>query len=130
MNARRSWRVSRNVVAVVVVAIVAIGLIFLFTGLWGPKPPHTTEPPVRAFAGSTGAVAARSAAPADDGQWTMPAKNYASTRFAAADEINTGNVGKLQVAFTFSTGIAKGHQATPLLVGGTMNIVTPFPHME
>ena len=29
----------------------------------------------------------------DDGQWMMPAKNYASTRFSGLDEINAGNVG-------------------------------------
>jgi glucose dehydrogenase len=31
-------------------------------------------------------------AQADDGQWVMPAKNYASTRFSGLDEINAGNV--------------------------------------
>src|SRR4029078_137389 len=31
-------------------------------------------------------------AQADDGQWVMPAKNYASTRFSGLDEINSGNV--------------------------------------
>jgi PQQ-dependent dehydrogenase (methanol/ethanol family) len=121
--------VSRAVVIVVATAILAVALIFLFPGLWGATPPHATEPPLRAYQGSTGAVAARAAAPPDDGPWTMPAKNYASTRFAAATEINIGNVGKLQVAFTFSTGIAKGHEAAPLVVGGTMVIVTPFPNI-
>ena len=38
-----------------------------------------------------------SAAPPDDGQWTMPAKNYAATRFSALDEINSANVSNLQV---------------------------------
>ncbi len=28
----------------------------------------------------------------DDGQWTMPAKNYASTRYSTLDQINTSNV--------------------------------------
>ena len=37
-----------------------------------------------------------SAAPPDDGQWTMPAKNYAATRFSALDEINSANVSNLQ----------------------------------
>src|SRR5215218_1599074 len=69
------------------------------------------------------------AAPADDGQWVMPAKNYASTRYSELDEINHGNVGKLQVAFTFSTGINKGHEAAPLVVGNTMYIVTPYPNI-
>src|SRR5881394_882441 len=40
----------------------------------------------------------------DDGQWVMPAKNYASTRFSALNQINAGNVKNLRVAWTFSTG--------------------------
>lgn len=70
-----------------------------------------------------------SAAPPDDGQWTMPAKNYASTRYSELTEINQQNVKDLQVAFTFSTGINKGHEAAPLVVGGTMYIVTPYPNI-
>ena len=68
-----------------------------------------------------------SAAPADDGQWTMPAKNYASTRYSGLDEINTANVGKLKVAWTFSTGVNRGHEAAPIVVGNTMYVVTPYP---
>src|ERR1051326_2442020 len=41
----------------------------------------------------------------DDGQWVMPAKNYASTRFSGLTEINTGNVRQLGVRWTFSTGM-------------------------
>jgi len=44
----------------------------------------------------------------DDGQWVMPAKNYSSTRYSGLDEINTGNVAKLGVAWTFSTGVTAG----------------------
>ncbi|RUY14841.1 PQQ-dependent dehydrogenase, methanol/ethanol family, partial [Mesorhizobium sp. M7A.F.Ca.CA.001.13.2.1] len=65
----------------------------------------------------------------DDGQWTMPAKNYASTRFSELSEINEGNVKNLQVAFTFSTGVNKGQEAAPLVVGNNMYIVTPFPNI-
>ncbi|TPI63395.1 PQQ-dependent dehydrogenase, methanol/ethanol family [Mesorhizobium sp. B3-1-3] len=69
------------------------------------------------------------AAPPDDGQWTMPAKNYASTRYSELAEINEGNVKNLQVAFTFSTGVNKGQEAAPLVVGSTMYIVSPFPNI-
>src|SRR4051812_10180099 len=69
------------------------------------------------------------AAPAEDGQWTMPAKNYASTRFSGLDEITTQNVGKLQVAFSFSTGVNRGQEAAPLVVGSTMYVLTPFPNL-
>src|SRR5579871_5403009 len=41
-------------------------------------------------------------APADDGQWTMPSKNYASTRFSTLREITPQNVKDLRIDFTFS----------------------------
>jgi PQQ-dependent dehydrogenase (methanol/ethanol family) len=65
---------------------------------------------------------------ADDGQWVMPAKNYASTRFSALDQITTANVANLKVAFTFSTGVVQGHEAAPLVVNNTMYVVTPYPN--
>jgi PQQ-dependent dehydrogenase (methanol/ethanol family) len=64
----------------------------------------------------------------DDGQWVMPAKNYASTRYSSLNEINSGNISRLRVAWTFSTGVAAGHEAAPLVVGTTMFLVTPFPN--
>lgn len=72
---------------------------------------------------------AASAFARDDGQWTMPAKDYASTRYSSLAQINRANVRNLGLAFTFSTGIAKGHEAAPLVVGNTMYIVTPFPNI-
>ena len=68
------------------------------------------------------------AAPRDDGQWAMPAKNYASTRYSELNQISTGNVKNLQVAFTFSTGVDRGQEAAPIVVGNTMYIVTPYPN--
>jgi PQQ-dependent dehydrogenase (methanol/ethanol family) len=66
---------------------------------------------------------------AEDGQWIMPAKNYASTRFSGLDEINTENVKNLKVAWTFSTGVNRGQEAAPLVVNNTMYIVTPYPNI-
>jgi PQQ-dependent dehydrogenase (methanol/ethanol family) len=59
----------------------------------------------------------------------MAAGNHASTRFSQLDEINTGNVARLHVAWTFSTGMIAGHQAAPVVVGSTMFLVTPFPNV-
>jgi len=59
----------------------------------------------------------------------MPAKNFASTRYSELTEINTDNVKGLRVAFTFSTGVNKGHEAAPLVVGSTMYIVSPYPNI-
>jgi PQQ-dependent dehydrogenase (methanol/ethanol family) len=71
--------------------------------------------------------AARPAVP--NGEWTMPAGNYASTRFSPLSQIDAGNVGKLKVEFTFSTGVDRGQEAAPLVVGSTMYIVAPFPNV-
>ncbi|EIM27163.1 methanol/ethanol family PQQ-dependent dehydrogenase [Microvirga lotononidis] len=65
----------------------------------------------------------------EDGQWTIPQKNSASTRFSDLSEINTENVKNLQVAFTFSAGVNKGQEAAPLVVGGTMYVLSPFPNI-
>jgi len=65
----------------------------------------------------------------DDGQWTMAAKNYASTRYSTPGEINTGNVKSLKLAWTFSAGLTRGHEAAPLVVNNTMYIVTPWPNI-
>ncbi|HWT30910.1 MAG TPA: PQQ-binding-like beta-propeller repeat protein, partial [Propylenella sp.] len=70
-----------------------------------------------------------SAAPPDDGQWTMPSKNFASTRYSELDEINAGNVNTLQVAFTFPTTVNRGQEGAPITVGGTLYIVTPYPNI-
>ena len=64
----------------------------------------------------------------DDGQWVMAPKNYASTRYSTLDQINTGNVKNLKLAWTFSTGLTRGHEAAPLVVNNTMYIVTPYPN--
>ncbi|MFL5333376.1 MAG: methanol/ethanol family PQQ-dependent dehydrogenase [Geminicoccaceae bacterium] len=69
------------------------------------------------------------AAPPDDGQWTMPAKNYASTRYSELTEITADNVKNLQVAFTFSLGANRGQEAAPLVVGDTMYVVTSYPNI-
>ncbi|MGN6183129.1 MAG: PQQ-dependent dehydrogenase, methanol/ethanol family [Thermoanaerobaculia bacterium] len=64
----------------------------------------------------------------DDGQWTMAPKDPANWRFSSLAQINTRNVKSLKVAWTFSTGIQRGHEAAPIVVNGTMYIVSPFPH--
>jgi PQQ-dependent dehydrogenase (methanol/ethanol family) len=68
------------------------------------------------------------AAPRDDGQWAMPAKNFANTRYSELSEISTENVKNLKVAFTFSVGVNRGQESSPLVVGNTMYVLAPFPN--
>src|SRR3954470_10685365 len=65
----------------------------------------------------------------EDGQWRMAAKDYANTRFSALNQINSGNVTNLKVAWTFSTGVNRGQEAAPLVVSNTMYVVTPYPNI-
>jgi PQQ-dependent dehydrogenase (methanol/ethanol family) len=65
----------------------------------------------------------------DPAHWTMAAGDYASTRFSQLDEINASNVGRLKVAWTFSTGMVAGHEAAPLVIGSAMFVITPFPNV-
>jgi len=67
-------------------------------------------------------------APPEDGQWVMPSKNYANTRFSALDAINTQNVANLKVAFTFSIGVNRGQESSPIVIGNTLYVVSPFPN--
>ena len=65
---------------------------------------------------------------ASDGDWPMPARDHAATRYSPLDEIKADNVARLELAFSFSTGIEKGHEAAPIVVGDTMYVVTPYPN--
>ena len=76
-----------------------------------------------------GSLAPGALAVAQDGEWTMAAGNHASTRFSPLAEITSANVAKLAPAFTFSTGVVRGHEAAPLVVGDTMYIVGPYPNV-
>jgi PQQ-dependent dehydrogenase (methanol/ethanol family) len=60
--------------------------------------------------------------------WVMPAGNYANTRYSKLNQINASNVGKLQVAWTFSTGVLRGHEGGPLIIGNMMYVHAPFPN--
>lgn len=73
-------------------------------------------------------VTATDVAVEDDGQWVRAAKDYASTRFTALDQITAANVSQLRLAWSFSTGVLRGHEAAPVVVGSTMYIVAPHPN--
>jgi PQQ-dependent dehydrogenase (methanol/ethanol family) len=60
--------------------------------------------------------------------WAMQAGDMYNQRYSKLNQINKGNVGKMQVAWLFSTGVLRGHEGSPLVVDGTMYIHTPFPN--
>src|SRR5271170_2753049 len=65
---------------------------------------------------------------ADPNQWVMPAGNFAGTRYSELKQINAENVHKLAPAWTFSTGVLRGHEGAPLVIGDMMYLHGPFPN--
>jgi lanthanide-dependent methanol dehydrogenase len=65
----------------------------------------------------------------DPNQWAIQTGDYANTRYSKLDQINKDTVGKLQVAWTFSTGVLRGHEGSPLVIGDVMYVHTPFPNI-
>ena len=61
-------------------------------------------------------------------EWVMPTGNYANHRYSQLKQITADNVGKLQVAWTFSTGVLRGHEGGPLIIGDVMYVHGPFPN--
>src|SRR3954470_6622838 len=107
--------------------LVAIALLSLSCSRGAERPAsqqpavHTTTLPART-PGDTGTGS-------DDGQWRRPARNFAAPRYSGLGQITAQNVGQLQLAWTFSTGVTRGHEAGPLVVDSTMYVVTPFPNI-
>jgi lanthanide-dependent methanol dehydrogenase len=117
-------------------AALLLALLVAALALWWafrPAPPESHPATLERLAPlprpEARAVAAPSAVRAEDGQWTMPLGDYAATRYSALDQINAANVGRLRPVFTFDTGVARGHEAAPLVIGSTMYLVTPFPNI-
>ena len=64
----------------------------------------------------------------DDNQWTQPRKDYSNTGYSRLSQINKRNVKNLKLAWTFNTGVNRGHEGAPLVVGDIMYVHTAFPN--
>ncbi|RUZ78687.1 PQQ-dependent dehydrogenase, methanol/ethanol family [Mesorhizobium sp. M7A.F.Ca.US.006.01.1.1] len=64
----------------------------------------------------------------DSKNWAMQTGDYANTRYSKLNQITADNVKNLQVKWTFSTGVLRGHEGGPLIIGDVMYVHTPFPN--
>ena len=60
--------------------------------------------------------------------WASQAGDYANHRYSELKQVNASNVANLQVAWSMSTGVLRGHEGSPLVVGDTMYVHSPFPN--
>jgi len=118
---------KQNKVAVPAAAVQAVVVV---AGAASVFTPHDTientaklgETPVRE-------VAVVSDANSADNKSLQYGRDADSTRYAPLDQINTSNVNKLQVAWTFRTGSKTGgnyeDQNTPIQIGDSLYVCTP-----
>lgn len=87
-------------------------------------------PMTNAKTGAAPAVTTAGAAPGapDAGTWPLPGRNAQGWRYSPLTQITAANVNHLAVAWTFSTGTARGFEGQPLVVGNTMYVVSPYPN--
>lgn len=70
----------------------------------------------------------RMIAPLPGAEWQLPNGDLANTRYSTLAQITTANVGELKSVNIMHTGISNGHEGSPLVVGDTMYVVTPYPN--
>jgi PQQ-dependent dehydrogenase (methanol/ethanol family) len=62
-------------------------------------------------------------------EWVIQTGDYANHRYSELNQINAGNVAKMVPAWSFSTGVLRGHEGAPIVVGDVMYVHTPFPNI-
>jgi lanthanide-dependent methanol dehydrogenase len=94
----------------------------------GDSPLNTssTKPSVPTVPGALPTI--QLVAPLPTGEWQLPAGDLAHTRFSPLAQIDTKTVKGLHIVATHTTGVPRGHEGGPLVVGSTMYVVTPFPN--
>jgi len=61
----------------------------------------------------------------EDGDWLTVRRTYDGWGYSPLQQITPANVGKLQPAWVFSTGVTNGHEAPPMVNNGVMFVATP-----
>jgi len=74
------------------------------------------------------AAADQEKAMANADNWAAPRGNYSNQAYSTLSQINQGNVKNLKAAWTFATGVNRGHEGSPVVVGNMMYVHTAFPN--
>ena len=61
----------------------------------------------------------------DPNYWAFPGGNYWNWRYSELKQINSDNAHRIQAAWTFSTGVLRGHEGGPLVLPAS---ATGLPH--
>jgi len=110
-----------------IVGAIAVGAV---AHAFGPRDPFDPAYRVGTIAAATG-LGAREIDPSTPGEWAYFAGSRGGSKFSPLDQITPANVSKLEVAWTFHTGVApKGAkaamEATPIKVGPNLYTCTSY----
>ena len=61
--------------------------------------------------------------------WIMATGDYGNLRYSNLKQIDVENVHNLSPVWSFSTGVLRGHEGAPLVIGDVMYVHTPFPNI-
>jgi PQQ-dependent dehydrogenase (methanol/ethanol family) len=64
----------------------------------------------------------------DPKNWAAQAGDFSNQRYSDLKQINKSNVKDLKVAWTFSTGVLRGHEGGPIVIGDTLYVHSAFPN--
>ena len=65
----------------------------------------------------------------DAKDWLHSNGAYSNLRYAAGNQINATNVGKLRPAYVFQTAVMESMETAPIVVNGVMFLTTSFNHV-
>jgi len=74
------------------------------------------------------AAADQEAAMADPNNNAHPRISHNNQAYSKLAQVNKGNVKNLKAAWTFATGVNRGHEGSPLVIGNMMYVHTAFPN--
>jgi alcohol dehydrogenase (cytochrome c) len=106
---------------------VALGLLALSAahGQQPTPPPPVSPIPIATVLRSYQPVTTDRLLHPGDGDWLMVRRTYDGWGYSPLSQITAANVGRLQPAWVFATGVTNGHEAPPIVNNGVMFVATP-----
>jgi len=118
------------------IAVPCLGLVLGLAGCGEQKPAgEVAVPPPVASVSRADAIRASTArvdeariraADTEPGNWLAHGRTYDEQRFSPLRAIDRSNVAQLGLAWSFDTGVGRGHEATPIVVDGVMFVSLPW----
>ena len=62
----------------------------------------------------------------EPGSWLTHGGNYAEDRFSRLTQIDTGNVGRLGLSWSYDLDVDRGQETTPLMIDGVLYVSTSW----